>query len=44
MHEQMSSEEYTNKLMEITRNLTDDLSLNKCYTKIIGNISESVFI
>jgi hypothetical protein len=43
-HEQMSSEEFTNKLMEITRNLTDDLSLNKCYTKIIGNISESVFI
>jgi hypothetical protein len=43
-HEQMSSEEYTNKLMEITRSLTDDLSLNRCYTKIIGNISESVFI
>ena len=43
-HEQMSSEEYTNKLMEITRSLTDDLSLNRCYTKIIGNISESIYI
>jgi Zinc finger, C2H2 type len=43
-HEQMSSDEYTNKLMEITRSLTDDLSLNRCYTKIIGNISESIYI
>lgn len=43
-HEQMSTEEYTNKLMEITRSLTDDLSLNRCYTKIIGNISESIYI
>jgi hypothetical protein len=43
-HEQMSSEEYTNKLMEITKSLTDDLSLNRCYTKIIGNISESIYI
>jgi hypothetical protein len=43
-HENMSSEEYTNKLMEITRSLTDDLSLNRCYTRIIGNISESISI
>ena len=43
-HIQMSSEEYTNKLVEITRSLTDDLSLKRCYTKIIGNISESVYI
>jgi hypothetical protein len=43
-NEQMSSEEYTNKLMEITKSLTDDLSLNRSYSKIIGNISETVII
>jgi hypothetical protein len=44
MSEHLSSEEYTNKLIEITRSLTDDLSLNRCYNKIIGNISDSVCI